>query len=209
MARLTRPGYSLLPRLKPSRKICRRVLDAISVITAPLEFFVSSLTKLLAGALSRGLNSFGSRKNTRDIQIGSSFRNVHSRLHRQSWGMCTPRHIERRIPTMLSRDSAFRLNDCCKGPSLICFFCARRENRQIAPFLSCGNSLKACPQNHPPYSRMVIATSGSFVKSDVSFGMKRALASQQLASARRDASPLRNELAALEPSTSNPIFRPV
>src|SRR5258705_13842056 len=52
------------------------------------------------------------------ILIGrSSIRKmVHSRRHRQSWGMCTPRHIERRNPERCcQRWSPASAERCCKG----------------------------------------------------------------------------------------------
>jgi hypothetical protein len=41
---------------------------------------------------------------------------VHSRRHRQSWGMCTPRHIERRNPERCcQRWTPASDERCCKG----------------------------------------------------------------------------------------------
>src|SRR5258708_5369955 len=54
----------------------------------------------------------------RNSMIGkSSIRKmVHSRRHRQSWGMCTPRHIERRNPERCCQRSTPASDErCCKG----------------------------------------------------------------------------------------------
>src|ERR1700686_1008998 len=54
----------------------------------------------------------------RNSMIGrSSIRKmVHSRRHRQSWGMCTPRHIERRNPERCcQRWTPASDERCCKG----------------------------------------------------------------------------------------------
>jgi hypothetical protein len=54
----------------------------------------------------------------RNSMIGrSSIRKmVHSRRHRQSWGMCTPRHIERRNPERCCQRWTPAFDErCCKG----------------------------------------------------------------------------------------------
>ena len=62
---------------------------------------------------------------------------VHSRRHRQSWAMCTPRHIERRNPgTMLSKvDSGFRR--------------AMLQRHSLSPFLDDGGRTMGDGRNNP------------------------------------------------------------
>jgi hypothetical protein len=70
-----------------------------------LRFFM--LSPSLA-ALTRVRNSMIGRSSIRKM--------VHSRRHLQSWGMCTPRHIERRNPERCcQRWSPASAERCCKG----------------------------------------------------------------------------------------------
>jgi hypothetical protein len=67
---------------------------------------------------SRGSGEFELPRSRSNSMIGrSSIRKmVHSRRHRQSWGICTPRHIERRNPERCcQRWTPASDARCCKG----------------------------------------------------------------------------------------------
>ena len=67
---------------------------------------------------SRGSGEFELPRSRSNSMIGrSSIRKmVHSRRHRQSWGICTPRHIERRNPERCCRRWTPASDErCCKG----------------------------------------------------------------------------------------------
>src|ERR1700676_3308746 len=79
---------------------------------------VFHLTSPLIGLLARISYRNARHLRVRNCMIGrSSIRKmVHSRRHRQSWGMCIPRHTERRNPERCcQRWTPASDERCCKG----------------------------------------------------------------------------------------------
>src|ERR1700734_3085559 len=125
------------------------------------------------------------------IRRSSIRKMVHSRRHRQSWGMCTPRHIERRNPNDVVKGGLWLpTSDVAKALFESVFKCQARKFGQDRALYVLRNSIKACPQNIHRYSRMGHSDFGLFVKSDGSCGMKRDGIPNNLHLLRRDAASL-------------------
>src|SRR6266446_1327581 len=76
---------------------------------------------------------------------------VHSRRHLQSWGMCTPRHIERRNPERCcQRWSPASAERCCKGNLGSRFLVPGAESRPGSRLVCPAEFDQGLPPEHPP-----------------------------------------------------------
>jgi hypothetical protein len=109
-------NVEVLKKLKPDPPAIR--LDKVAFVESSWNGLGQSLMSSRANDFSGARDRSATLIRVQNSMIGrpSIRKMAHSRRHRQSWGMCTPRHIERRNPERCcQRWTPASDERCCKG----------------------------------------------------------------------------------------------